>query len=88
MMWVEKVGSDIVLCVCEVGCWSVDMVLVYVVEFDMDGLEKLFVDVCVLEVLGGQIIRMLIGILYQVMFIMGNGFMMKCLIIGVLLLMM
>lgn len=53
MMWVEKVGSDIVLCVCEVGCWSVDMVLVYVVEFDMDGLEKLFVDVCVLEVLGG-----------------------------------
>ncbi|WP_258305720.1 hypothetical protein [Burkholderia cenocepacia] len=86
-MRVEKVGSDIVLRAREAGRWSVDTAPVHVAELDMDGPEKPPADACVLEVPGGQIIRMPIGTPYQVTSITGNGFTTKRSTTGVLLLM-
>ncbi|WP_256979915.1 MULTISPECIES: hypothetical protein [unclassified Burkholderia] len=86
-MRVEKVGGDIVLRGREAGQWSAETAPTHVAERDMDGPEKLPADACVLEVPGGQLIRMRIGTPYQVTSITGSNFTTKHSTTGVLLLM-
>lgn len=86
-MRVEKVGSDIVLRARDGGRWSVDTAPAHEAELDMDGPEKPPADACVLEVPGGQLVRMPIGTPYQVTSVTGNGFTTKRSTTGVLLLM-
>ncbi|WP_244137703.1 hypothetical protein [Burkholderia sp. BCC1644] len=87
-MRVEKVGGDIVLRMRDAGRWSVETAPTHVAELDMDGPVKPPADACILDVPGGELIKMPIGAPYQVTSITGSNFTTKHSTTGVLLRMM
>ncbi|WP_260434988.1 hypothetical protein [Burkholderia sp. Bp8992] len=84
---VEKAGDGFVLRARDAGRWSAETAPARVAELDMDGPEKPPADACVLDVPGGELIRMPIGSPYQVTSITGSNFTTKHSTTGVLLLM-
>ena len=84
-MRVEKVGGEIVLRMRDAGRWSVETAPTHVAELDMDGPQKPPADACILDVPGGELIRMPIGSPYQVTSVTGSNFTTKHSTTGVLL---
>ncbi|MET3553691.1 hypothetical protein [Burkholderia sp. 567] len=84
---VEKAGDGFVLRARDAGRWSAETAPARVAELDMDGPEKPPADACVLDVPGGELIKMPIGSPYQVTSITGSNFTTKHSTTGVLLLM-
>ncbi|MDN7893485.1 hypothetical protein QZM93_33285 [Burkholderia cepacia] len=82
---VEKVGGKIVLRGRDAGQWSVETAPAQEAELETDGPDKAPPGACVLEVPGGELIKMPIGSPYQVTSITGNSFTTKHSTTGVLL---
>ena len=82
---VEKVGGKIVLRGRDAGQWSVETAPTQEAELETDGPDKAPPGACVLEVPGGELIKMPIGSPYQVTSITGNSFTTKHSTTGVLL---
>ncbi|WP_240674457.1 hypothetical protein [Burkholderia stabilis] len=83
---VEKVGDDTVLRVREAGQWSVETEPTREAELDTDGPDKPPAGACVLEVPGGELIKLPIGAPYQVTSITGSNFATKHSTTGVVML--
>ncbi|WP_423367758.1 hypothetical protein [Burkholderia sp. LMG 32019] len=82
---VEKVGGEIVLRGRDAGRWSVETAPTHEAELETDGPDKAPPGACVLDVPGGELIKMPIGAPYQVTSITGSNFTTKHSTTGVLL---
>ncbi|MDN7443292.1 hypothetical protein QZM64_29435 [Burkholderia cepacia] len=82
---VEKVGGKIVLRGRDAGQWSAETAPTQEAELETDGPDKAPPGACVLEVPGGELIKMPIGSPYQVTSITGSSFTTKHSTTGVLL---
>ncbi|MBZ5793846.1 hypothetical protein K8353_27345 [Burkholderia contaminans] len=71
---VEKVGGEIVLRGRDAGGWSVETAPTHEAELETDGPDKAPPGACVLDMPGGELIKMPIGAPYQVTSIAGKNF--------------
>nr|WP_256979348.1 hypothetical protein [Burkholderia sp. AU33423] len=83
---VEKVGGEIVLRVRDAGQWSVETAPTREAELETDGPDKAPPGTCVLDVPGGELIKLPIGAPYQVTSIAGKNFETKHSTTGVVML--
>ncbi|WP_346778593.1 hypothetical protein [Burkholderia sp. Ac-20349] len=83
---VEKVSGEIVLRVRDAGQWSVETAPTHEAELETEGPDKAPPGACVLDVPGGELVKMPIGSPYQVTSITGHNFETKHSTTGVVML--